>query len=422
MGILSRASRLVRARIRSPWPGAKHLGKSSTARASTTTEAGRQAQIARATGGAGYGGLTAGGMMSTNGLGLAGTDKAANSFFVPTIIGTPSDLEVAYVQSWALGNVCDMPAEDAIQRWRQYDDDDGKFEDIEERWNYRHVFRDAIRTARIFGTSLVLIRTTDRDWSKPLIPERMAAGSLTGFTIVDRYDAKVYEVQKDMTDPEIDWGKPISYEFWPGSDQKQIVHASRVMRFDGVSMPSSTGWRSYHQEWGISPMVSAISTVVQEQMTASAGAHLTQEASIPLMKVEHWNDWVAGEAEPEDDPSQSAGMMAWLKGIYHVMFVDKKTEFERHNYSFAGLPQLMNSQAIRVAAAAKIPVTKMFGREPAGMSATGESDLKNYALQVKNVQDNATPELRKGDMAIARDAGMDAPPRRDGMAVACRPE
>ena len=31
-----------------------------------------------------------------------------------------------------------------------------------------------------------------------------------------------------------------------------------------------------------------------------------------------------------------------------------------------------------MAGAAEIPVTKLFGRAPAGMNATGESDLANY--------------------------------------------
>ena len=43
--------------------------------------------------------------------------------------------------------------------------------------------------------------------------------------------------------------------------------------------------------------------------------------------------------------------------------------------------------ATLVSAAADIPTTRLFGRSPAGMSATGESDLRNYYDRVKTVQE-----------------------------------
>ena len=40
-----------------------------------------------------------------------------------------------------------------------------------------------------------------------------------------------------------------------------------------------------------------------------------------------------------------------------------------------------------IAGAAEIPVTKLFGRSPAGMNATGESDLRNYYDTVRQWQE-----------------------------------
>lgn len=51
-----------------------------------------------------------------------------------------------------------------------------------------------------------------------------------------------------------------------------------------------------------------------------------------------------------------------------------------HNtqYTFTGLPDVYDRVMMDVAGAARTPVTKLFGRSPAGMNSTGESDLKNY--------------------------------------------
>ena len=41
-----------------------------------------------------------------------------------------------------------------------------------------------------------------------------------------------------------------------------------------------------------------------------------------------------------------------------------------------------------VAGAAKTPVTKLFGRSPAGMNATGESDMNNYYDYIDGLREN----------------------------------
>ena len=51
-----------------------------------------------------------------------------------------------------------------------------------------------------------------------------------------------------------------------------------------------------------------------------------------------------------------------------------------HNtqYTFTGLPDVYDRVMMDVAGAARTPVTKLFGRSPAGLNATGESDMQNY--------------------------------------------
>jgi phage-related protein (TIGR01555 family) len=46
-----------------------------------------------------------------------------------------------------------------------------------------------------------------------------------------------------------------------------------------------------------------------------------------------------------------------------------------------------------VAGAARTPVTKLFGRSPAGMNATGESDLQNYYDYIDGLRENDFREI-----------------------------
>ena len=71
-------------------------------------------------------------------------------------------------------------------------------------------------------------------------------------------------------------------------------------------------------------------------------------------------------------------------GMY---LIDQKDDFATHQYSFSGLSEIYDSFMMDVAGAAEIPVTKLFGRSPAGLNATGESDLQNYYDSIEEKQE-----------------------------------
>ena len=58
--------------------------------------------------------------------------------------------------------------------------------------------------------------------------------------------------------------------------------------------------------------------------------------------------------------------------------INKGDVMHNTQYTFTGLPDVYDRMMMDVAGAARTPVTKLFGRSPAGMNATGESDLNNY--------------------------------------------
>ena len=66
-----------------------------------------------------------------------------------------------------------------------------------------------------------------------------------------------------------------------------------------------------------------------------------------------------------------------------------------HNtqYTFTGLPDVYDRVMMDVAGAAKTPVTKLFGRSPAGMNATGESDMNNYYDYIDGLRENQLGQL-----------------------------
>ena len=66
------------------------------------------------------------------------------------------------------------------------------------------------------------------------------------------------------------------------------------------------------------------------------------------------------------------------------MLLDKDTEdFTRVAVAFQGLANLMDRFASRIAMARDIPQTRFNGNPPTGMSATGDSDMRNYVMMIE---------------------------------------
>ena len=68
-------------------------------------------------------------------------------------------------------------------------------------------------------------------------------------------------------------------------------------------------------------------------------------------------------------------------------------EFRRDSYGFAGIPEILEKMMLRLAAAARLPVSLLMGQAPAGMNATGESDIRFFYDQVRAEQEALKPKI-----------------------------
>ena len=67
-----------------------------------------------------------------------------------------------------------------------------------------------------------------------------------------------------------------------------------------------------------------------------------------------------------------------LRSNFGVQLVEQGNKINNTQYTFTGLQEVYESMCLNLCGASHYPMTKLFGRSPAGMNATGESDLKNY--------------------------------------------
>ena len=369
--------------------------------------------------GGGYGsgfGLMHGGIRNPNsGMGLA-SDKSESSYFTPTRVHWRGELEVLRVQSWAARKFIEIPIDDMFIRWRQWEAGENEaaadaMMEAEKRHGARMRLARAMKAGRLYGTGLLVMVTREAPLDMPLVPERVRPGDLLALQVFDRYDCSVWKRDYDLYSPT--YGMPLEYRLTPTWGNVPLpVHASRVLRFDGITSLSSDGWTIYDRDWGVSEIVPAILAIMQDSTVATGAAHLTQEASIPTLTTNASRDAGVAGHDPNEETFAAIGEeINQMKSIYRLLMLDQSEKFERTTVSWAGLPDIMDRFARRLAAAASIPATRFWGTSPVGLNATGESDMANYAQHVRAMQEYLLPDaLDRLDMVLARDAGLREPP------------
>lgn len=85
-----------------------------------------------------------------------------------------------------------------------------------------------------------------------------------------------------------------------------------------------------------------------------------------------------------------------MRSNFGLQLVEEGTKLTNNQYSFAGLKDVYETMCLNLCGASHYPMTKLFGRSPAGMNATGESDLRNYYDYVDTLREaKLRPALEK---------------------------
>ena len=173
------------------------------------------------------------------------------------------------------------------------------------------------------------------------------------------------------------------------------IRHSRVLRFIGRELPhAETIAENY---WGASEL-EHIWEELQKRSAASANiAQLIFQENITTLKMGDLGEHVAfGSEEMRSALMQALANENRLRTSYGLQVMSADDSMENHSYSFAGLADIYESFMMDMAGAAEIPATKLFGRSPQGLNATGEADLRNYYDIIAQMQErHLRPALEK---------------------------
>ena len=322
------------------------------------------------------------------------------------------------MESWVAAKGLKIRTDDQFIRWRHFVSEDESaveaMELAERELGVENALSKAMKAADQYGTGVVIMMSNEAMMDEPLDLNRVREGDVTALQYFDRYDISVTTRNYDIYSPF--FGQPEWYHVHPNHASSPFtVHRSRVLRFDGIPPTTKSGFTIYDQDFGVSILVPIIISILEDQTLASAIAHMSQEASIPVMNIAGLRETIAGGGDPDEaTPEEIGAEINRMKSIYRLLMLDEpgRETFSRVQVAFGGLSDLLDKMPARVSAALDIPFTRFMGNPPKGMNATGESDQDNYILMMEA---NREAKLRdvlgmQLDPILARHAGLKEAP------------
>ncbi len=165
---------------------------------------------------------------------------------------------------------------------------------------------------------------------------------------------------------------------------------------------TTNGW----QGWGDSVLQSTLDAIKNADSTAGNIASLIFEAKIDIIRIPDFMANLGNEAYRQKLLERYT-LANTSKGINGTLLLDKEEEYETKTAQISGLTDILMAFMQIVSGAADIPVTRLLGQSPAGMNATGTSDMKNYHDRIQSMQElELAPAMRRLDECLERSAGV----------------
>jgi phage-related protein (TIGR01555 family) len=298
--------------------------------------------------------------------------------------------------------IIDLPADAMTRQWLDVTSDRG--DEVMQRMETLSAqtrTNEGLKCARKYGGSLVLMgvddgqfktNDPDPDLTQPVIPDKIKSVNFL----------KVYSARREVevlqdtidTDPTSEtFGEPTIYRInqmlGGGSFD---VHASRVLRFDGAFVPSVT--LAQNAGWHDSVFQSAYTQIRQVGTTYASAEFIIGDFVQTIVKIKDLINRIA--AGQEDFVKARIALLDLSRHVANTVLLDSDEDYSRQSSTVAGLAELLDRFMMALSSVTGIPVTLLMGRSPAGMNATGESDIRFWYDKVQADQVNTLgPQLEK---------------------------
>ena len=313
-------------------------------------------------------------------------------------------LTILYRENWLAARIIDTPCEDMTRSWysisSEIDQDKlDELQKLEAKHSVKQEITNAIRWGRLYGgaAAVIVIKGQEDMLEEPLDYDMLQPGCFRGLIVIDKVRGifPSLELEEDMDDPE--FGYPKWYQVTLNEETGEIIriHHSRLLLFRGRMLPIDEEINADY--WGASELEHIYEELQKRNSSSANIAQLIFQANVAALKISDYGEVMGmGTAAQREQVYRYITEMNRLRTSFGITLMGNEDNYEQHPYSFAGVAEVYETFMMDMAGASEIPATKLFGRAPQGMNATGESDMKNYYEVINQLQERILkPALEK---------------------------
>jgi phage-related protein (TIGR01555 family) len=257
---------------------------------------------------------------------------------------------------------------------------------------FYEILKKVLQYKRAYGGGGILIGADDgtKDMSKPLnVNNIKTLNWLTPLTSRELYPVSYYAdpFQPKFGQPEIYRIQPEAWMVGPGQSFNSMlanVHESRIIKFVGITVSKRQVLERLG--WGDSIFVRCNRVLSDFDMTWASAAVLISDFSQAVYKMTGLAEIVTNNNKQALQNRITAMDMA--RSVLRSVVIGENEEFERKSTPMTGLPDMLDKFMLRLAAAGGLPVSLLMGQAPAGLNATGASDIRFFYDRLAGEQEN----------------------------------
>lgn len=300
-----------------------------------------------------------------------------------------------YEGNGLFSKIIDAPAEEALKHGfdlnLKSDELNAFVEDALDDLEWEEKAATAIKWARLYGGALIVMLIDDgRGLEEPVDWEHIRSiDELRVYerSIVQPDYASLYQQDyggKGVGNRVSKFGQP-EYYYVSSIYGSFKVHESRCLVFRNGVLPEQTSNATY-LFWGM-PEYVRIRRALRETVTAHTDSVKLLERSVQAIYSMKGLASLLTTDDGENQVLKRLQLVDTSRGLLNSIAIDSEGEqYDFKTFQFSGVKDVIDATCNMLSALTNIPQTILFGRSPAGMNATGDSDFESYYNFVEKIQ------------------------------------
>lgn len=300
-----------------------------------------------------------------------------------------------YEGNGLFSKIIDTPAEEALKHGfdlnLKSDELNAFVEDALDDLEWEEKAATAIKWARLYGGALIVMLIDDgRGLEEPVDWEHIRSiDELRVYerSIVQPDYASLYQQDyggKGVGNRVSKFGQP-EYYYVSSIYGSFKVHESRCLVFRNGVLPEQTSNATY-LFWGM-PEYVRIRRALRETVTAHTDSVKLLERSVQAIYSMKGLASLLTTDDGENQVLKRLQLVDTSRGLLNSIAIDSEGEqYDFKTFQFSGVKDVIDATCNMLSALTNIPQTILFGRSPAGMNATGDSDFESYYNFVEKIQ------------------------------------